>query len=102
MFSANTVLQQLGGQKLLRLMVAADNFVQSEKEQWVSFKFKGSVSFNYLKIQLNSMDLYDLTFYKIRGTKLQSQKLVTNIYCDTLMDVFESETSLYLTLNARG
>jgi hypothetical protein len=53
---------------------------------------------NMFTCTLNGMDLYDLKFEYVHGTKVKLVKEYNNIYCDQLIDLFESATGLYLTL----
>jgi hypothetical protein len=96
---ANTIISQLGGFKRLKMFTGANNFVAYPNG--VSFKIK-SKSVNYVKIILNSMDLYDLTFAKISGDKLINVKEFNGIYNDQLVDIFENTTGMYLSFEAGG
>ena len=93
---AEIIVQQLGGFGRLKCMVAADCFGTSGND--LSFKFKGSKIANYIKIKLNNMDLYDVEFGKIWGTKYTVVKTVDGLYFDQLVPVFENTTKLYLSL----
>ena len=60
---AKTILEQLGGNKF-RMMTGAKNFM-SFAEGLVMKIGRNSSNSNYLKITLNSMDLYDMEFAKV-------------------------------------
>lgn len=95
----NTIIKQLGGYNRLKAMIGAHTFLYSEKDPtWISFKFKGSRFFNYIKIQLNSLDLYDVELKKIWGDKFTRETELNNLYNDQLKTTIEQETRLYLSL----
>lgn len=100
-FSASTGIQQLGhSASRLSMMIGAKNFVKSDEERWVSFRFtaKSKNKSNYFKMTLNGMDLYDITFGSIRGDKYTIKGEFSNCYVEDLKTIFESETGLYLSL----
>ena len=90
---AKVILEQIGGIRKLVLMTGASNFVALKNG--VSFKIKNR-KVNFVKIILNGNDLYDMYFGKIisGNVKLVSEKM--DIYNDQLVDIFESETGMYL------
>jgi len=93
---AKTILQQMGGVNKIKAMTGACNFGASDN--LVSFKFKMCKKANYVRITLNSMDLYDVEFIKIWGTKITIVKTYNGIYDDQLKSIFEDYTGLYLSL----
>ena len=94
---AKEILRQLGGNKFCA-MTGAKNFVGSPDS--LSMRIgRNSSNSNYLKITLNSMDLYDMKFCKL--TKKFEEKSVTeyqNIYNDMLTDQFTAHTGMYTRL----
>lgn len=92
---ANTILSQLGGARRLNIMTGAYNFV--DLGQGVAFKLKNPRA-NYVKIQLNSMDLYDIEVGRIRGTDYKVVNSANNLYFDQLKPFIEKATGLYLSL----
>lgn len=98
MFDHNVVFQQLGGFGRLRAMVGMKDATYDTKNQWISFKFKGSPKANYVKITLNGKDLYDVQFLKIWGLKFKEVAVFNDVYNDQLIELFEKTTGLYLTL----
>tara|TARA_R110002020_G_scaffold96724_7_gene231330 strand:+ start:7172 stop:7471 length:300 start_codon:yes stop_codon:yes gene_type:complete len=99
MFKAETALNQLtqssNGSGRLKVMIGAKNFVKSDEEQWVSFKYPRG---KYVKIKLNSMDLYDVEFGTIRKFEYKVKNTYENTYAEDLKEIFEQETKLYLSL----
>jgi len=96
---AETILQQLGGSRRLVMMVGAYNFVVVENG--VAFKIKNAKA-NYIKIKLNSMDLYDLEVGRIRGTTYKVVTEKNDLYFDMLKPAIEEATGMYLSLYAKG
>ena len=94
---ARTILSQLGGNKFAA-MTGAKNFVDCGDA--LSMRIgRNKTSSNYLKITLNMMDLYDVRFSRV--TKMGSERSVTeynNVFCDSLVEVFESHTGMYTKL----
>lgn len=109
---ANTIIKQMGGSGRLGAMIGARNFLALKSG--VRFDFKMNSKMNRCQIELNSMDTYDVKFYKnckITGNEktieamdkkiAKSQKVVEaidGIYNDMLKPIFESTTGLYLSL----
>ena len=94
---AETILKTLGGNKF-RMMTGAKNLAGDENS--LSMRIgRNSSNSNYLKITLNSMDLYDMKFCKL--TRKFEEKSVTeysDVYNDMLTDVFEKHTGMYTKL----
>ena len=80
---AETILKTLGGNKF-RMMTGAKNLAGDENS--LSMRIgRNSSNSNYLKITLNSMDLYDMKFCKL--TRKFEEKSVTE-YSDVYNDMF--------------
>lgn len=94
---AQEILRQMGGIGRISMMTGAKNFVASENS--VVFKIgKGAKNkITNIKIELNAMDLYDVTFFRVWGTKITEIKKVESIYNDMLKSTFENETGFYLS-----
>jgi hypothetical protein len=90
------ILSQIGGIRRLSMMTGAKDFVSGEDR--VIFKIgKGAKNkINSIKIVLNAMDLYDVTFLRVWGTKITTVKTVEGIYNDMLQSTFEEETGFFL------
>lgn len=96
---ARTTAEQLTGDTrnpygLLKLMVGWGNFAYGNNA--LTFKFKMCSKANYMRITLNSMDLYDIEFIKVWGTKITTVKAYEGMYGDQLKETFESFTGLTL------
>ena len=94
---AKTILSQLGGNKF-RVMTGAKNFLDHGNA--LSMRIgRNSSNSNYLKVSLNSMDLYDVHFSKLtRKFEEKSVKEYNNVYNDSLVEIFESHTGMYTSL----
>lgn len=100
---AKTILDQMGGVGRLAMMVGAKQFVALPNG--VQFKIGGGAKnkITKVRIELDPSDTYNVSFWK--GEKVTTLKQVgethTNVYCDSLMDLFERETGFYLTFKPR-
>lgn len=95
---AQTILQQLGGGRFIT-MTGARNLVDHGNA--LSFRLpsrfaKGGI--NYVKIELNGLDLYDITFGKVWGTDFKVLATEEGLYNDMLIPTFEQTTHLYTSL----
>lgn len=91
---ASIIKNQIGNKALY--MMGAKNLATSGND--LSFRIKGSKRVNHVKVALNSMDTYDITFSKIWGVKIAEVASHDGIYCDMMQDLIEKETGLYLSL----
>lgn len=95
---ANTILQQMGGAGRIMAMTGARQFLTSANS--VQFKFKGSRKANCVRVTLDPTDTYTVEFHKVtkRGLEVKEVKALSGVYCDMLIELFESTTGLYLTM----
>ena len=97
---ANTIIAQMGGVGKLKMFVGAHDFVYTESG--VMFGYKGSTKSNKIVIDLTPMDLYDVKFFKINMRNIEKSltpvDTIDGAYNDMLIDVFESQTGLFLHL----
>jgi len=97
---AKTILNQLGGNKFI-VMTGAKNVIGGEN--FLQFQIgRNSKGITNVKIILNSLDLYDMTFYKMRSPITEKMfKPVAecnSIYGDMLDECFEKNTGLLTKL----
>ena len=91
------IFDQLGHRALA--MMGAKNKTYSKKEGSISFKIgRNAGNITHIKIYLNSKDLYDIEFLKIRGVKVKTVSSYNDVYVDMLHDLIEDETGMSLTL----
>lgn len=89
---AKTILSQLGGNKFIA-MTGAKNFGAGKNS--LSFKIGRNLSkANYVKIELNVMDTYDVKFIRIHGPNFNIVKELNNVYFDQLQPIFTEVTGL--------
>lgn len=96
--NAMVIFNQMGGRNRLNAMIGAYNFAFSSKDNYADFRFKLCKKYNYFRVKLNDLDLYDVTFMKIGKNDIKARHTIENIYADMLNEVFESETGLRLSL----
>lgn len=93
---AKEILTQLGGGKFIA-MTGAKNLAGDEKS--LQFKIgRNSKSVSHVKVELNGLDLYNVTFYSVRAGKVTIKNQVDNIYNDMLQSTFTTNTGLYTSL----
>lgn len=92
---AQTIAQQLGHKALF--MIGAKNLIAGK--DYLQMRLgRNAGGWNKPRIALNGLDLYDMTFYKIRKLAVTKEKTVDNIYNDQLCDIIEAETGLRTNL----
>lgn len=96
---AKTIASQLGGTGRLSAMTGAYNFIDTGKG--LSFRIKNARA-NYIKITLNSMDLYDVEIGRIRGSNYTIVKEGNGLYSDMLKQFIERGTGMYLSMEKGG
>lgn len=89
---AATILKQLGGNKFI-MMTGAKNFVCDEKG--IGFRFmRNKIGAQFCRIELNSLDLYNMSFRKLVKDRLVILKEVNNLYDDHIEEIFSEITGL--------
>lgn len=102
--SGKLILNQLGGTNRLVAMIGAKYFVVNDggngKPVSAQFRFaaKSPAKINSIVITLNALDLYDITYWRIRGTSMIEVASDTNIYGEDLKSVIEHRIQLRLSL----
>ena len=95
---AKEILNQLGNNKFLT-MTDAKNLLAHEAG--LSFKLPARFAkdnINYVKITLNSLDLYDIEYGQVKGFEYKVKKTTDSIYNDMLVRDFETTTGLNTSL----
>jgi len=95
---AQTILDQMGGQRRLSVMIGATNFVSHPRGVSFSFPRPGSRKPNYLKITLEPSDTYTLEFGSRHGYNYKKLKTFDDIYAEQLGEIFSRTTGLHLRL----
>ena len=89
---AKTILEQLGGSQFV-VLTGAKNFVALENG--IQFSIPNRSGPNKIRITLTSEDLYNMEFFRLRGTKCTLVDEYTGVYFDQLIPIFENKTGLY-------
>lgn len=90
---AEIILEQLGGRRFA-MFTGSKNFAAGPN--YLSMKLaRNSSGANYLKITLNSLDLYDMEFIKVTAKGVKTVKELNDIYNDQLEKMFTEVTSLF-------
>ena len=91
---AQTILQQLGGNKFI-VMTGAKTLVAHENG--LSFRLPTNFAkkkINYVKITLDANDLYTVEFIYIRGINMTAIVVHDDVYAEMLQELFTAETGL--------
>jgi len=88
------VIKQLGGGRFIAMTGAKDFFIGPKG---VVFKIgRNSKGVNYVRINLNSMDTYDVEYLSVRNYKEKVKSKAKGIYADMLRDSFEAYQHKFL------
>lgn len=93
---ANTILEQLGGNRFA-IMTGARCFVGSHN----SLQFRVGANdkgVNVVKIVLNGKDLYDIEFLKVRGLNFKTVAQENDVHVENLRKTFTTNTGLHTSL----
>ncbi len=109
---AEIILDQMGGKARLVTFTGAGSFVSYKAEDQskhgrglgaVAFSFPNAASRpNHVRITLDWNDTYTVEFMQFNGTIDRPVVKLTEVYCDQLMDLFESKTGLFLSIASRS
>ena len=106
---ATTIANQLGGTRVLKMMIGASNFFSMPDDVaefgGLQFSIPSNLSrprISKVMIKLNANDLYDVELGLVRRSKgVLGYKVVsthTDVHCDALRSVLERSTGLCLGL----
>lgn len=101
---AQAVFDQMGGLRSIAAMTGAHNFKSINEGLYVavSWDFKGSKTFNYVKVLYTARDDYTMIIGQKRKVKgvptIVIRKMQEGLLCCDIKKYFEQETGLYLTL----
>lgn len=93
---ASIILNQLGGARFT-MMTGAKDYVASD--DWLKFRLPARSTKNkctHVRIILDPSDTYTMEFLKWNSRKVEMQVVskYSNVYCDSMQDLFEEETGL--------
>jgi len=94
-----TTIQQLGGHRFI-MMTGAKNFVFDRKKNALTFNIgRGAKDgVNFVKVRLNGLDLYEVSFYRKWGTNFRLIGQENDLYFDQLQPIFTENTGFYTSL----
>jgi hypothetical protein len=93
---ASELLKQLGGNKFISMTGAKDlSFSGLGLTMQIG---KNSKGVTHVRFQLSSKDLYDITFYSIRGSNVKTKSKEKGVYVDQLGKIFKKNTGLNVRL----
>ena len=97
---AKIILEQLNGHKFV-VMTGAKTL--TDHGNALSFRLPSKPHYtkngiNYVKITLDPSNTYTVEFVRIRGMKITPIEKLTDIYCDSLREVFTRATGLDTSL----
>jgi hypothetical protein len=97
---ADTILDQMGGMRRIGAMIGARSFTMIKNGVQIHFPNKQRSKPNYVAITLDrGSDTYDVKFMRIdKGGAPKTTAEYHDIYSDSLKNLFEKETGLYLSL----
>lgn len=98
---ANTILEQLGGASRLKAMIGAHSFHKEGKILIFKWKAKAHKGAKAVRITLEPSDTYKMEFFAQAPAPTFEVKITAtyeDVYNDQLVEIFERETGLYLSL----
>lgn len=93
---ALTILSQLGGMGRLKAMIGAHSFTSGERSLTFKWKAKAPGKVSAVNIELDPSDTYTVRFYRMAPFAHGGE--TSMVYADQLVDLFEAETGLRLSL----
>jgi hypothetical protein len=92
---ANTIRSQIGRKALF--MLGAKNLVGSK--DGLTFKVgRNAKGVTHVKVTLTPLDLYNVEFIRVWGTKITPKAECAGIYVDMLHAAIEEHTGMYTSL----
>lgn len=91
---AQTIADQIGGRAFFMM---GTQYSLADGPALV-FNLRGSPTCNKVRIELTPADLYDVTFYKVRGLDCKTVASESGCYQDMLHAIIEKHTGLRLSL----
>lgn len=92
---AETIRDQIGF-RALRMMGAKD-FTGDQNS--LTFRIgRNAKSVTHVRVVLTPDDLYEVVFYRVRGTSIKEVSKEEMVYSDSLLPTLTSHTGLYTTL----
>lgn len=93
---ASVILSQLGGFGRLNAMLGIKQ--ATIVDNGVSIKYKVSSPVNFIKIQLNTLDLYNIEMGKNHGMNYKVIKSVNDVFVEDMKSIIEDTCKVRLSL----
>ena len=97
-YTAETILEQMGGRRAIATMLKVKSMVYDDNELVIQFTNRRRSRGNMVRITLNPLDLYDVTFYNVAKFEAKKVRVYNNLYNHSLREVFTRQTGLDLTV----
>lgn len=94
---ANTILNQLGGNKFIA-MTGAKNFIGTDIGLHFTLPKSAGNKITKVVINLDPTDTYTVKFGNIQKSFFKIVSSFNDVYCDDLVSLIESQTNLLLSL----
>lgn len=95
---AKEILNQMGGTKLLTMMIGAKSFRYDQNYVGFRHMYAERSKSNYVQIELMPSDLYKIDFYNIRGLNSKITETIEGVYAEDLARIFSDSTGLTLSI----
>ena len=95
---ASTILDQMGGARRIGIMIGATLFQPIGSGVSFTWKARGKQNINACTITLEPSDTYKVSFKRIRAGQIKVIETFDDVYNDSLKELFERTTGLYLSL----
>lgn len=99
-FVASEILRQLGGAQFC-VMVGAHGLLASPTSLQFKIGSGAKDDINAVTVELTPADTYTVSFWTVTKHGALRHAEVSDVYCDTLQDVFEQHTDFFCTLFPR-
>ena len=102
---ARTILEQLGGEKVLSVMIGAHSFTADGNGLVFKFKAKARCGIKAIKVTLDPSDTYTVEFYSQKGAPsfaVKCEARYTDTMSEDLVSLVEEATGLVLSLGDCG
>ena len=96
---AEIILKQMGGTGRIQMMTGAKSFVYDFESVQFKFLNRKRSKPNSCKVTYDSgQDFYTVNFDRVDRYNIKALNVFHGIYADQLVNLFETETGLYLSL----
>jgi hypothetical protein len=97
MMVANTILEQLGGSRVLQTMIGAHSFMGANNSLTFKFKARAAQRINCIIVTLTPADEYSVMFVRVWRNSVKTVE-VRDAWAGNLIEVIENVTGLVLRM----